>query len=185
MPIVNKILEVELGAWIVFQIGVIYEKCIRGYTLANVVHVLELRFVIQLYLQQLKEIISIRTFKIQNSRIRMISNPFKFLLSSLFFTLFLSVTPSGLLAQELRMTPTSANDIWPKTMGSVNYNEYWNYQMYFDNGMSLYIIFSVSDFGRLKSAVSGIRVSMYGLDENTYHITLVILLQNLGLIFSS
>lgn len=100
----------------------------------------------------------------------MISDPLKFLLSSLFFTLFLSVTPSGLLAQELRMTPTSANDIWPKTIGSVNYNEYWNYQMYFDNGMSLYIIFSVSDFGRLKSAVSGIRVSMYGLDENTYHI---------------
>ena len=100
----------------------------------------------------------------------MISNPLKLLFFTIFITLYVGVTPSGLAAQELQMTPTSANDIWPKTMKSANYNEYWNYQMYFDNGMSLYIIFSVSDFGRLKSSVSGIRVSMYGLDENAYHI---------------
>jgi hypothetical protein len=63
-----------------------------------------------------------------------------------------------------------ADDIWAKTLSGGHYNEMWNYQIYFDNGMSLYIVFSVTNFGRLKSAVSGIRVSMYGLDNETYHI---------------
>jgi len=62
------------------------------------------------------------------------------------------------------------NDIWAKTLSGAHYNEMWNYQLYFDNGMSLYIVFSVTNFGRLKSPVSGIRVSMYGLDGEVYHI---------------
>lgn len=84
--------------------------------------------------------------------------------------LYIVAGPLDVRSQGVKMTPTSANDIWAKTLDSANYNEYWNYQMYFDNGMSLYIVFSVSNFGRLKSAVSGIRVSLYGLDGDAYHI---------------
>lgn len=100
----------------------------------------------------------------------MIPNPIKQFIVVTLVTLNIGISSTIGLAQGMQMTPTSADDIWPKTMESGNYNEYWNYQMYFDNGMSLYIIFSVSNFGRLKSSVSGIRVSMYGLNENAYHI---------------
>lgn len=64
----------------------------------------------------------------------------------------------------------ASEDIRAKTLSGGHYSELWNYQIYLDNGMSLYIVFSVADFGRLKSAVSGIRVSMYGLDDDVYHI---------------
>ncbi len=84
--------------------------------------------------------------------------------------LYIVADPIKVGAQSAKMTPTTSGDIWAKTLDAANYNEYWNYQMYFDNGMSLYVVFSVSNFGRLKSAVSGIRVSLYGLDGEAYHI---------------
>jgi hypothetical protein len=64
-----------------------------------------------------------------------------------------------------------SDDIWPKTLSGSHYNELWNYQFYFDNGISLYVIFSVTNFGKLKSAVSGVRVSMYGFDGQEYHLS--------------
>ncbi len=36
--------------------------------------------------------------------------------------------------------------------------------------MSLHITFSATNFGKLKSPVTGIRVSMYGLDDKVYHL---------------
>jgi hypothetical protein len=91
---------------------------------------------------------------------------FSFLLVSLFIlvTFLYSQNPSDGL-QKVR-----PDDIWAKTLSGGQYNEMWNYQIYFDNGMSLYIVFSATNFGRLKSAVSGIRVSMYGLGDQVYHI---------------
>ena len=87
----------------------------------------------------------------------------------LFIVLHIGVSVP-LNAQGRSVETIAADDIFAKTLGSEQFNEYWNYQMYFDNGMSLYIQFSVSNFGRLKSSVSGIRVSMYGLDGQDYHI---------------
>lgn len=84
--------------------------------------------------------------------------------------LLMGVVVEPMPAQRAATTPIKADEIFAKTLGSSQYNEYWNYQMYFDNGMSLFIQFSVSNFGRLKSSVSGIRVSMYGLDGQDYHI---------------
>jgi len=80
------------------------------------------------------------------------------------------VGATHLSAQTQSITLIDADEVFAKTLNSDQYNEYWNYQMYFDNGMSLYIQFSVSNFGRMKSSVSGIRVSMYGLDGQDYHI---------------
>ncbi len=71
-------------------------------------------------------------------------------------------------APELR--PTQSNDIWAQTLTGSQYSELWNYQVYLDNGMSLHITFSATNFGKLKSAVTGIRVSMYGLDNKVYHL---------------
>jgi hypothetical protein len=91
-------------------------------------------------------------------------------LPGLLVAFFIGVICEPLHAQSQASVSISPNEIFAKTLNSDQYNEYWNYQMYFDNGMSLYIQFSVSNFGRLKSSVSGIRVSMYGLDGQDYHI---------------
>lgn len=74
----------------------------------------------------------------------------------------------GRTIPELRMT--DADDIWARTLSGSQYSELWNYQIYLDNGMSLHITFSATNFGKLKSPVTGIRVSMYGLDGNVYHL---------------
>lgn len=67
---------------------------------------------------------------------------------------------------------TTAYDIWVKTMAGSHYNEFWNYQFYFDNGIKLHIVFSVANFGRLKSPVSGVRVSILNLDDKkTYQLS--------------
>lgn len=71
----------------------------------------------------------------------------------------------------MQLNRTSADDIWARTLGSGSFSEFWNYQVYLDNGMSLYIIFSVSNVSRFTSSVSGLRVSMYGLDGRNYEIS--------------
>lgn len=79
-----------------------------------------------------------------------------------------SANGGGRTIPELRMT--DADDIWARTLSGSQYSELWNYQIYLDNGMSLHITFSATNFGKLKSPVTGIRVSMYGLDGNVYHL---------------
>lgn len=68
------------------------------------------------------------------------------------------------------ITYTTADDIWSKTKEGSSFSEFWTYQIYLDNGMSLYIIFSVSDISPFSSAVSGLRVSMYNLDGKNFEI---------------
>ncbi len=56
---------------------------------------------------------------------------------------------------------TSDRDmIWAQTLSGSYFNEFWNYQFYFDNGMKAHIIFSAANFGSLKSPVSGVRLSV-------------------------
>jgi hypothetical protein len=50
--------------------------------------------------------------------------------------------------------------IWAQTLSGSYFNEFWNYQFYFDNGMKAHIIFSAANFGSLKSPVSGVRLSV-------------------------
>ncbi len=59
---------------------------------------------------------------------------------------------------------TTADDLWPKLMERDRFNEFWNFQLYFDNGMKAHIVFSAAKFGRLN--VTGARVSFYGLDDS-------------------
>jgi len=102
-------------------------------------------------------------------------------LSQIFIALTLvwGLAPTCLLSQpgnggELRSVPelrtTQADDIWARTLSGSHYSELWTYQIYLDNGMSLHITFSATNFGKLKSPVTGIRVSMYGLDGKAYHL---------------
>ncbi len=55
---------------------------------------------------------------------------------------------------------------WPQTLVGSHFNEFWSYTFLFDNGMKLYVTYSAANFGRLKSPVTGVRLSLIGLDED-------------------
>lgn len=63
---------------------------------------------------------------------------------------------------------TSDNDIWAKTLEGNHYNEFWNYQFYLNDGLTIHITYSVANFGSFKSPVSGVQVSVYNFDGNLY-----------------
>lgn len=103
-------------------------------------------------------------------------------LITLFLTAFGKVTTYSEKCSDSgeTVTHTTADDIWSKTKGGSSFSEFWNYQIYLDNGMSLYIIFSVSDISPFSSAVSGLRVSMYNLDGQNFEISREYPLQHLA-----
>lgn len=103
---------------------------------------------------------------------------FKNLYALIFFLLITSIPALAQIGGELN-TPDE-NDIWAKTLEGSSFSEFWNYQIYLDNGITLYIIFSVSDISSLRSSVSGIRVSMYNLDGANYEINREYPLENLA-----
>lgn len=63
------------------------------------------------------------------------------------------------------------DDIWAKTLEGSHYNEMWNYQFYLDNGMTVHIAFSVANFGSFKDPISGVQMSIYNLDGETYQVS--------------
>jgi len=69
------------------------------------------------------------------------------------------------------LTTVPDDVIWAQTLSGSHFNEFWNYQFYFDNGMKAHIIFSVANFGSLKDPVSGVRFSIFYPDGRTYHIS--------------
>lgn len=70
-----------------------------------------------------------------------------------------------------QLVPTTGEDIWPRTMSGSQFNEFWNYQIYLNDGISLNIVFSVNNFGSFRAPVSGVRVSAFGVSDRTYHLT--------------
>lgn len=69
------------------------------------------------------------------------------------------------------LMPTTADDFWPKTLSGPNFNEFWNYHFYLNNGMKVHITFSVVNFGSFKSPVSGARISILNLEGQTYQVS--------------
>lgn len=63
------------------------------------------------------------------------------------------------------------DDIWPKTMSGSNFNEFWTYHFYLENDLEITMVFSVANFGSLKSPVSGARASILGFDDRTYQVS--------------
>lgn len=96
---------------------------------------------------------------------------FKFLLLSfiLFNTVHLAHSqvsnPNGILQA------TTDDDIWAHTLTGNQFNEFWNYQFYLNNDMTVHITFSVADFGTLKSAVSGVQVSIHNFNGQQYQLS--------------
>lgn len=61
--------------------------------------------------------------------------------------------------------------IWTQTLKGKHFNEFWNYQFYLNDGLTVHIVFSAVDFGGLKPPVTGVKVSVFNLDENIYQLT--------------
>lgn len=73
--------------------------------------------------------------------------------------------PTGILQE------TADDDIWAQTLTGNQFNEFWNYQFYLSDGLNVHITFSVADFGTLKSAVSGVQVSIHNFNGQQYHLS--------------
>lgn len=89
------------------------------------------------------------------------------IISILAFYIFLILSGDGsLIAQntnsgENQIQNPGPDRIWAQTLEGSHFNEFWNYQFYFDNGMKLHLVYNAANFGGLKSPVTGARASIY------------------------
>ncbi len=80
------------------------------------------------------------------------------------------------LAQGQIVNPTgdveqlSADDLWAQTLDGRYFNEFWTYQIYLNDGLKLHIVFQAANFGRMKSPVSGVRVTVNNLEGQLYQV---------------
>lgn len=63
------------------------------------------------------------------------------------------------------------DDIWAQTLQGSNFNEFWNYHFYLDDGFKVHITFSAANFGSFKSPVSGVRVSVLKPGGKLYQVS--------------
>lgn len=61
--------------------------------------------------------------------------------------------------------------IWAQTLRGNHFNEFWNYQFYLNDGMTVHIVFSAVGFGSLKSPVTGVKVSVFNFDNEIYQLS--------------
>lgn len=81
-----------------------------------------------------------------------------------------NVTNAQVSNPKAELTKLDSDKIWPQTLEGSHFNEFWNYHFYFDNGIVMHIIFNAANFGRLKSPVTGVRVSIYNLDDQVHQL---------------
>lgn len=91
------------------------------------------------------------------------------LLYMAFFLMAFALASNPLFAQisnpEGKLTKSTADDIWPQTMTGSHFNEFWTYHFFLEDDIRVHITFSVANFGSLKSPVSGVRISVLGVDN--------------------
>lgn len=69
------------------------------------------------------------------------------------------------------LQPTEASDIWPQTLEGSHFNEFWTYHFFLNDGIKMHITFSAANFGSLKDPVTGVRISVFNFDGETYQIS--------------
>jgi hypothetical protein len=74
-------------------------------------------------------------------------------------TAFPGVSKAQIANPDGGLTAVPAHKFWPQTLQGSHFNEFWNYQMYLNDGIKLHIIFSAANFGGLKSPVTGVRIT--------------------------
>lgn len=93
----------------------------------------------------------------------------------LYLLLFIIMSTGSVFSQiqnptgELHQPKTE--EIWAKTLSGSHYNEFWNYQFYLNDGITVHATFSVANFGSFKSPVSGVQLSIYNLEGGLYQVS--------------
>ncbi|MFU8812994.1 MAG: hypothetical protein ACNA78_08495 [Balneolaceae bacterium] len=92
------------------------------------------------------------------------------LLIGLYGLLLTTAAPAQIANPSGELRPADPELIWAQTMEGSRFNELWNYQFYFDNGTKLYVVFNVANFGSLKSAANGVRMSVINLKGEQFQV---------------
>ena len=66
---------------------------------------------------------------------------------------------------------TEVSDIWPQTLSSSHFNEFWTYHFFLEEGIKMHVTFSAANFGSLKDPVTGVRISVFNFEGETYQIS--------------
>ncbi|MFW6348259.1 MAG: hypothetical protein ACOC2C_06595 [Cyclonatronaceae bacterium] len=69
------------------------------------------------------------------------------------------------------LAPTEASDIWPQTLKGSHFNEFWTYHFFLEDDIKMHITFSAANFGSLKDPVTGVRISVFNFEDETYQIS--------------
>lgn len=89
--------------------------------------------------------------------------------------LILFVFAQGTFGQTMNpdgeLQKANPEDIWAHTLSGSHFNEFWNYHFYLNDGLKVHVTFSVANFGSFKAPVSGVRVSVYNMDDDIFQIS--------------
>lgn len=97
--------------------------------------------------------------------------PKQILLSVFILAVFSSTGLAQIANPKGELRNSAPDDIWAKTLDGSHYNEFWTYHFYLNDDLTVHITFSVANFGSLKSPVSGVQVSVDGLDDSIYQLS--------------
>ena len=96
-------------------------------------------------------------------------------LFGLFLIAFAQLAAADAQAQPVNpqgsLTMLGPDDIWARTLSGSHFNEFWTWHFFMEDGMLVTITFSAANFGNLKAPVTGVRVSVVGLDNQTWQLT--------------
>ncbi|MDZ7757040.1 lipocalin-like domain-containing protein [Rhodohalobacter sp.] len=99
---------------------------------------------------------------------------YSFKLSALilaFILWFPSTGTSQISNPDTELNTIESGMILAQTLEGSHFNEFWNYQFYFNNGMKVHITFSAANFGSLKDPVTGVRISVFNHDDELYQVS--------------
>ena len=65
----------------------------------------------------------------------------------------------------------NSDEIWAKTLKGNHFNEFWSFHFFLDHGITAHATFSAANFGSLKSPVTGLQLSVRGLDHTVYQLS--------------
>jgi hypothetical protein len=74
------------------------------------------------------------------------------------------IKPQGELKQ------VTSHDLYPRTGEGRVFNEFWTYHIFLEDDLQVYLTFTRANFGRFRSAVSGIRLSVINFEGNYYQL---------------
>lgn len=85
---------------------------------------------------------------------------------------FLPVTGvAQVSAPEIELRSLSSDEIWAKTLKGDHFNEFWSFHFFLENNITVHATFSAANFGSLKSPVTGLQLSVQGLDNTIYQLS--------------